>query len=227
MAKHQAAEQESLGEAMNKTELFLENNGRKLSYIFLGLLILGGLIYGYRALVVSPRCEKAAEMIYQAQARFDAQTPDYELALTGDANGVGFLEVIEQYGSTPSGNLAKHYAGVCYLHMGDLEKAAEYLADYSAVDGLPGALINAQNLGLQGDVAVQQDNFEKAVKFYKEAVEVADNDMTAPLYLRKAALAAKAAGDVEQARSFLERILASYPASNEARDAEKLMGGLN
>ena len=108
MATQQVSEPETLGQAMNRTELFLENNGRRLSYILLALLAVGLLIYGYRALVMQPRAEKAAELIAQAQERFEAENPDYMLALEGDANGAGFLEVIEQYGSTPSGNLAKH-----------------------------------------------------------------------------------------------------------------------
>ena len=40
MAKQNVAEQETLGEAMNKTELFFERNGRTMSYVFLGLLVL-------------------------------------------------------------------------------------------------------------------------------------------------------------------------------------------
>ncbi len=224
MAKQQAAEQETLGQAMNKTELFLANNGRKVSYVLLALLAIGLLIYGYRALIMQPRAEKAAEMIAQAQERFEAENPDYLLALEGDANGAGFLEVIEQYGSTPSGNLAKHYAGICYLQTGDLEQAAAYLAKYSTVKGLPGALINAQNYGLQGDVAVEQGDYARAVKFYEKAVEAADNNLTAPMYLRKAGLAARANGNAKQAVVYFERILNDYPASMDAREAEKLLG---
>ena len=87
MAKEQVAGQEALGTAMNKTEFFFEKNGKLMSYIFLGLLILAALIFGYRTLIVQPRAEKAAEMIAQAQTRFEAENPDYELALNGDANG--------------------------------------------------------------------------------------------------------------------------------------------
>lgn len=225
MAKQQAAEQqETLGQAMNRTELFLENNGRKMSYVLLALLAIGLVIYGYRALIMQPRAEKAAEMIAQAQERFEAETPDYLLALEGDANGAGFLEVIEQYGSTPSGNLAKHYAGICYLQTGDLEHAAAYLAKYSAVKGLPGALINAQNYGLQGDVAVEQGDYARALKYYEKAVKAADNNLTAPMYLRKAGLAARANGNAKQAIAYFERILNEYPASMDAREAEKLIG---
>ena len=90
MAKQHVAEQETLGEAMNKTEFFFEKNGRMLSYVFLGLLVLAALVFGYRALIVSPRAEKAAEMIAEAQYRFEDQNADYALALEGDANGAGF-----------------------------------------------------------------------------------------------------------------------------------------
>ena len=166
-------------------------------------------------------------MIAQAQARFEAENPDYELALNGDANGAGFLDVIDQYGSTPSGNLAKHYAGICYLKSGDVEQAALYLAKFSPVKGLPGALINAQNYGLQGDVAVEQGNYAAAVKFYEKAVKAADNNMTAPLYLRKAGLAEKAQGNNERAAALFQRILDNYPSSMEAREAEKLLGSIN
>lgn len=224
MAKQQVAEPESLGAAMNKTELFFENNGRKISYIFLVLLVLGGLIYGYRALVSQPRVEKAAEMIAEAQVRFNAETPDYELALNGDADALGFLDVIEQYGSTPAGNLAKHYAGICYLKTGDLEQAAAYLAKFKPVKGVAGAIINAQNYGLQGDVAVAQGDYKQAVALFNKAAEAAENNLTAPLFLRKAGQAEQAAGNVEAAVAYYERIVTEYPASMEARDAEKLMG---
>ena len=226
MAKQNIAEPEALGEAMNKTERFFEENGRKMSYIFLGLLAWAAVIYGYRALVSQPRAQKAAELIAEAQARFDAQTPDYALALNGDDNGAGFLDVIEQYGSTPSGNLAKHYAGICYLKQGDLEQAAALLAAFKPVKGLPGAIVNAQNYGLQGDVAVERDDYKSALSFYEQAVKAADNNLTAPMYLRKAGLAAQAAGENERAAAYYQRIMDEYPASMDARDAEKLLGGI-
>ena len=227
MAKKNVAEPETLGAAMNKTEAFFEKNGRKISYIFLILIALGLAIYGYRSLVQQPRVDEAAALLAEAQARFNAETPDYELALNGDEDGAGFLEVIEQYGSTPSGNLAKHYAGVCYLKGGDLEQAAAYLADYSAVKGLTGEIINAQNLGLQGDIAVAQEDYTAAVALFEKAVKASENNLTAPLYLRKAGQAAQAAGDNAKALELYERITVEYPASMEARDAEKLIGTIH
>lgn len=227
MANQQTAGQESLGEAMNRTEFFLEKHGRTMSYLILALFVVAALVFGYRALVVAPRAEKAAALIAEAQNRFEQETPDYELALLGDDSGAGFLEVIERYGTTPAGNLAKHYAGICYLHMGDLENAAAYLAKFSPVKGLPGQIINAQNLGLQGDVAVEQQAYAKAAKLFAKAAKASDNNLTAPLYLYKQALAEQAAGNRTQAAALCERILTDYPMSMEASQAEKLLGGVN
>lgn len=226
MAKENVAAPEALGEAMDKTELFFENNGRKMVYVFAALLVVAALVFGYRSLVSQPRAEKAAALIAEAQYRFESENPDFELALAGDANGAGFLDVIEKYGSTPAGNLAKHYAGICYLRQGDLEQAAAYLAKFKPVKGLPGAIVNAQNWGLQGDVAVEQGDYGKAVKCYEKAVKAADNNLTAPMYLRKAGLAARAAGDKASAEAFFRRIADDYPASMDAREADKLIGSL-
>lgn len=224
MANQKAAEQETLSSAMNKTELFFERNGKTMSFVLLALIVLAAGVFGYRSLISAPRVAKAAEMISEAQYRFEAQNPDYELALKGDANGAGFLDVAEKYGSTPSGNLAKHYAGICYLHLGELDNAAKYLAKYSPVKGLPGEIVNAQNLGLQGDVAVEQGDYAKAVKFYEKAVEASDNNLTAPMYLRKAGMAEQALGNEAAAAALYQRIIDDYSASYFAREAEKMLG---
>lgn len=225
MAKQNVTPQETaVEEAVSKTESFFENNSKLVVGVLVAIFVLAGGIYGYRKFVAEPRLEKAANLISEAQYRFEAATPDYALALNGDENGAGFLEVIDNYGSTPSGNLAKHYAGICYLHLGDLDAAAEYLAKYSPVKGLPGQIINAQNLGLQGDIAVEQGNLDKAAKLFDKAAKASDNTYTAPLYLRKQALVLMAQGKDKEAAEIAQQILNNYPASAEAREIEKLIG---
>ena len=219
-------EEETLGSAMSKTEQFFEENSKKVMYVLLALLVVAAVVFGWKKLVAEPRAQKAAEMIAEAQYRFESATPDFELALNGDENGAGFADVVDNYGSTPAGNLAKHYAGICFLRLGELDKAEEYLSKYSAVRGLPGAVINAQNYGLRGDIAVDKGEYAKAVKLYDKAVAAADNNFTAPLYLRKAALALIASGDNARAKACLERIVNEYPASSEAREAEMMRGSL-
>ena len=76
---------------MNKTEMFFEKNSKSMIIALLALFVLAAAIFGYRQLISQPRERKAAEMIAQAQYRFESTTPEYQLALEGDANGPGFL----------------------------------------------------------------------------------------------------------------------------------------
>ena len=221
--KIQDQEEVVVAEAVSKTEKFFEENGKKVIVAIVALLLLVAGGYAYKYLVMDKNEVAAAELIVAAQENFAGETPNYDLALNGDETGAGFLAVVDQYGSTKAGNLAKHYAGICYLHLGDLEKAAEYLAKYKAVSGLAAEVVNAQNLGLQGDVAVEQGNYEKAVKFFKKAVAASENSYTAPLYLYKQALALAAAGDVEAAKACCKTLTEKYSNSAEAREAEKML----
>ena len=212
-----------VAEAVSKTEKFFEENGKKVIIAIVALLLLVAGGYAYKYLVMDKNEVAAAEMIVAAQDNFAGETPNYDLALNGDETGAGFLAVAEQYGSTKAGNLAKHYAGICYLHLGDLEKAAEYLAKYKAVRGLAAEVVNAQNLGLQGDVAVELGDYAKAAKLFAKAVKASENNFTAPLYLYKQGLALAAAGKAEEAKACYKTITEQYPNSVEARDAEKLL----
>ena len=212
-----------VAEAVSKTEKFFEENGKKVIIAIVALLLLVAGGYAYKYLVMDKNEVAAAEMIVAAQDNFAGETPNYDLALNGDETGAGFLAVAEQYGSTKAGNLAKHYAGICYLHLGDLEKAAEYLAKYKTVRGLAAEVVNAQNIGLQGDVAVELGDYAKAAKLFAKAVKASENDFTAPLYLYKQGLALAAAGKAEEAKACYKAISEQYPNSVEARDAEKLL----
>ncbi|MBQ7856202.1 MAG: tetratricopeptide repeat protein [Alistipes sp.] len=227
MAKNVQNPQEAVvAEAVSKTETFFENNGKKvvIALVALVLLVAGG--YTYKTLVVDRNAERAAELIVEAQNRFSVENPDFALALNGDESGAGFLDVVEQYGSTPSGNLAKHYAGICYLRLGDLENAEKYLAQYSAVEGLPGEVLNAQNLGLRGDVAVEKGDLKGAVALFTKAAKASDNNYTAPLYLYKKVLALAALGDKAGAEECYKSLKAQYPNASESREAEKVLGTL-
>lgn len=227
MSKNEVNTQEAaVAEAVSRTESFFENNGKKvvLALVVVVLLVVCG--YAYKKLIVDRNAERASELIVEAQYRFEGETPDYALALNGDENGAGFLDVIDQYGSTPAGNLAKHYAGVCYLRLGDSENAVKYLSAYKSVDGIPGAVVNAQNLGLRGDIAVDKGDYAEAVNLFKKAVAASDNNFTAPLYLYKQGLALVALDKADEAVKCFEEISAKYPSSLEAREADKLIGSI-
>ncbi|MFI3306815.1 MAG: tetratricopeptide repeat protein [Rikenellaceae bacterium] len=216
---------EVLGDvAVSRTEKFLAENGRKVVIAIAGAVAVAVAIFGYKALVLDPAEQSAAEAIYAAQGLLDGASPDYQQALDGTADFAGFVEVYENFGSTASGNLAAHYAGVCYLKLGDYTSAAKYLKAYKPQKSIPAQIVNAQNIGLQGDIAVELGDYPAAVALFKQASAASDNIITAPMYLRKAGQAAQAAGDNADAIALYESVVELYPAATEARSAAKLLG---
>ena len=226
MAKIQNQQEAAVAEAVSKTEQFFQENGKKVVIAVVAIVVLAVAGYLYKSLVIDANAEKASELIIEAQDRFGVQNPDFALALNGDENGAGFLDVVEQYGSTAAGNLAKHYAGICYLRLGDLENAEKYLSMYKSVNELGAEVVNAQNLGLRGDIAVERGEYEAAVALYKKAVAASENVYTAPLFLYKQLLAYVALGNKAEAQKCYDTLQAQYPMSVEAREAEKVMGTL-
>ena len=224
MTKNQNPQDAAVVEAVSKTEQFFQENGKKVMIAVVAIVVVAVAGYLFKHLVIDANADKAAELIVDAQDRFAVENADYALALNGDENGAGFLDVVEQYGSTASGNIAKHYAGICYLRLGDLENAEKYLSMYKAVKSIPAQIVNAQNLGLRGDIAVEKGEYESAVALYKKAVAASANIYTAPLYLYKQVLAYAALGNKAEALKCLEALQADYAGSTEAREVEKVLG---
>ena len=52
-------EQEALGTAMNKTEMFFEKNSKSMIIALLALFVLAAAIFGYRQLISQPRERKS------------------------------------------------------------------------------------------------------------------------------------------------------------------------
>ena len=215
-------QEEILDNAQAQTENFFEKNSKMVVVAIVVIFVLAAAIFGYKKLIVEPRLNDAQEMLFEAQYRFEQQNADFALALNGDENAPGFAQVIEKYGNTPAGNLATVYAAACALRLGDFDAAEGYLAKFSNVKGSTGELVNAMAVGIRGEIAVEKGDYAGAAAIFEKAVSVSDNNYTAPLYLRKAAMAYEAAGEAEKAKKCLETINDKYPSSIEAREAEKL-----
>ena len=223
MAKEVVTPQdEMLDAAQTQTENFFEKNSKMVVVAIVAIFVVAAAIFGYKKLIVEPRLNDAQEMLYEAQYRFEQENADFALALNGDENVPGFAQVIEKYGNTPAGNLATVYAAACALRLGDFDAAEGYLAKYSNVKGATGELVNAMAVGIRGEIAVEKGDYAGAAAIFEKAANVSDNNYSAPLYLRKAAMAYAAAGNAAKAQECLQTINDKYPSSIEAREAEKL-----
>lgn len=225
MAKEVVTPQEEMLEsAKAQTENFFEKNSKMVVVAIVAIFALAAVVFGYKKAIVEPRMTKAQEMLFEAQYRFEQDNADFALALNGDASAPGFLQVIEQYGNTPAGNLANMYAAACSLRLGDLAQAEKHIKNFSSVKGPAGEMINAMAIGIEGDIAVENDDLAKAASLFEKAAAASDNEFTAPMYLRKASQAYRAMGNVEKANANLKAIQDKYPSSVDSREATIFIG---
>ncbi|KAI4469345.1 s-adenosylmethionine synthetase [Holotrichia oblita] len=214
--------EEKIESAIGRTEAFLVNNGKKFLGALIVVVVVLGILMAYKYVHLPRQRERAGAMMFVAQQQFAIDS--FSVALHGDGNNAGFLDIIGKYGRTSQGNVANHYAGISFMRLGDMDSALKYFARYRPVKGSPGEVINAQNKGLQGDIYVQLGQYDKAADMYGKAVDASENSLTSPYYLKKLGLVYQKLGKYGDAVTAFRRISLEFPASMEAHDIEKFIG---
>lgn len=206
---------EQLEDALTNSEQFIEKNQKMIMNVVLGLLVVICIYFGYDKFISEPQAKEAANQIFGAQNYFEKDS--FNLALHGDGNVLGFVEIADKYSSTPSGNLANFYAGLSYLYTKDYENAIKYLKKFSSDDFL---LANMATSNI-GDAYMQLENYKQAAEYYQKAASSKTNNFSTPIFLMKQGMALEKADNYKEALRIYEKIEKEYPTSVEARDIEK------
>jgi len=204
-------------EALSKSEQFIERNQKILTYVVGGVIVIILLFFGYKKYISGPKEKTAQSLMFTAERYFEKDSVD--LALFGDGESYGFLDIVDDYSSTDAGNLAKYYAGLCYMKKGEYEDAIIYLKKFSGDD----VIVPAMALGAIGDAHMQLDDLEKAAKYYMDAAIKDENEFVSPTFLLKAGWTYEILGNLEKAKSTYETIKKDYPKSREAREVDKYL----
>jgi tetratricopeptide (TPR) repeat protein len=207
---------EAVVEAVSKTEKFFNENGKLLSIIAVAVVVVAAGIFCWYKFAYQPKVEEAQGQMAVAEQNFRAG--NFEVALNGDGNALGFAQILEDYG-TKAGESVYFYAGVCELQNGNWEQAISYLEKYSSKD----AILAARAAACIGDAYVGLENYSKALGYFEKAAAAADN-MFAATYLLKAGVTAEKLGDNAKAVSFYKTIKEEYPQSMEGYDIDKYIG---
>jgi tetratricopeptide (TPR) repeat protein len=216
----------TLDESANKAEDFVARNQKGI-FIRIGVSALIMLAYlGYKKFIAEPKAQEAMNEMYSAQKTFDEAVVGtnkdslYTLALNGVGGKLGLTDIVEQYGSTPAGNLANYYAGMAYLNLNDYENAVKYLGDFSTSDAVLGPIAK----GGLGDAFVQLNQLPEAFEYYEKAIAASTNDYTTPMYLLKAANVAQSLGKSDKALEYYKRIQSEFETSDQAKNIDAFIG---
>ena len=184
-------------EIVSKSEQFIENNSKKIIYGIIAVALVVGAVLGIKHGYLVPQEKKAAAAMFKGEQYFARDS--FALALNGNgADYEGFEAIIDQYGSTDAGNLAKAYAGICYYKMGDTQKALDLLKSFSGKD----QMVSPAVTGLIGDCHV-------------------NNEVISPIYLKKAGIAYENLKEYDKAVKAYTTIKDKYYTSMEASDIDK------
>ena len=206
---------EAVVEAVSKTEQFFEKNGKLLSIISVAVIVACAAVFCWHKFINQPKIAEAQGQMALAEENFRAA--DYELALNGDGNVLGFVQILDEYGKK-AGKSVNFYAGVCELQLGNYESAIKYLQAYNGKD----EILAARAKACIGDAYACLGEYTKALNHFEKAASV--DNMYAAGYLLKAGVVAEKLGENAKALSFYEKIQDQYPQSMEAYDIDKYIG---
>ncbi|PSL43352.1 tetratricopeptide repeat protein [Chitinophaga niastensis] len=209
-----------LEKSMHKAEDFFFKNKNVITIAVVAVVVLVGGFFAYNRFVKQPNENKAQEMVFHAQNYFAVDS--FKLALNGDGNNYGFLQVVDKYSGTQAGNLAKYSAGVCYIRLGEFQKGIDMLKSFSSSD----LLLQPTAYGLIGDAYMELNKTEEGIESYKKAGHYNDNELTSPVYLFRAGLALEKAGKAQDAITIYKEIKEKFPLTNEGREMDKYLARL-
>lgn len=210
--------EDKLVSAYFKTTEFFYQYKKYVSWAVTGVIVfvVAGFIYFNNRQADS---EKATTALGEIMRYYDKG--EYQTAINGvpEKNIAGLKDIVENYGGTQAGDLAKFYIANAYFSQGNYDEALKYFDDFggsypvlraSAIAGV------AACYEAKGDPKSAAENFEKA------ASKSSDNQLS-PEYLHRAARNYVLSGKKERAIELLKKLKKEYPTSSYARDADRLL----
>lgn len=213
---HNQNEWEKIDQAVVGSGQFVDKNFNKIlaAIAILVVVVCGYLAYSH--FIVAPKLKEAQEAMFKGEQYYRAGRDS--IAVFGDANGyIGFEGIIDQYGSTDAGNIAKLYAAISYARMNKFDKALEYAKAFNANDEILQYLAQ----GTVGDCLVNTGKAEEAIPYFLKAAKGTDNMIQSPIMYKKAGLIYRDLSQHDKVIEVFTIIKNSYMNSPLAQEADK------
>lgn len=149
------------------------------------------------------------------------ESGSYQEAIDGNtgSNVLGLKKIVDLYGGSENGELARIYLANAYYFMGDFDKALENYEDYSGSNDL---LIAA---ALAGEAACYEakEKFEEAAENYEKAFKISEYNSQNPEYLLKAGINYIKLKKFDEAKASFDLIKEKFKTSQAFRELERYL----
>ncbi len=214
--------QDSFVASYVKVTSFYEENKRVLyiAAVVIAVVAIGVLLYAKNRADNNVSASTQLGNVYQLY-----DNGQYQQAVDGipERNIKGLKEIVENYGNSNAGDIARFYLANAYYHLGKYDEALEQFKDFSPSDEtleisrLSGIAAAYEAKGMYKDAA---EYFEKAATKDAKDVNAAEN-------LSNAARDYALSGKKDTALELYKKLKKDYPTSTYGRDADRAIAGLS
>lgn len=193
-----------------------ETNKKIVNGALVGVVVLAIVVVAYMNNINANNQKANTELgkviSYYDQGRFD-------VAISGNLqeNIRGLQSIVDDYGSTKAGELAKFYLANAYFAQNDYDKALKYFLDVSVKD----ELVTASAIAGAGACYEAKNDYEKAATTYEKAAFKSTKDVNAAENMFHAARNYLSAGKKEKAAELFKKVKKEFPTSIVAREIDR------
>jgi tetratricopeptide (TPR) repeat protein len=198
-----------------KSTEYYENNKNRVYTIALSVVVVVALIFIYFN-YKSKNNETAG--IELAKVRMVYASGSYQQAINGDSLGMskGLKYIVDNYGSSENGNVAKVMLANCYYNLRDYVNAEKYYKDFSGSNDI----YKAASVAGLASVYEAKNDYSNAANYYLKASNTSKLVTNNDEYLFYAIKNFSLANDKDNLKKTVKELKKDYPKS-------KYIGQLN
>ena len=212
MSKHVKSSKHGTEEKMmlwyyKGTEYFEKNKNRVYTILTVLVIIIAVIFIYFRN--QSQKSETAALELAKVKQIYSADM--YQMAINGDSLGMskGLIYIVNEYGSTESGETAKIMLANSYYNLRDFENANKYYNDYSGKN----EMFKAASFAGIASVYETKNDWVNAAKYFEKAAKVSKNVSNNDEYIFFAIRCYFNAKDNDNLKKTIKTLKTDYPKS--------------
>lgn len=216
MSKNKHQTEEKLMTVYYKAVDFFEKNKK---HVYTALTILVIAIAGIVLMVNKKRASNEIASIEVSKIQQEYNAGNFQQAVGGDSLGSskGLQYIVNEYGSTESGEMAKIMLANSYYNLKDYDNAEKYYKDYSGGNPI---LKVAASAGLAAIMEAKK-NYADAASQFEKAAGIDKENPFVDQYLFYSAKNYYRANDFDKAKKIFDRIKEDYPKSKFNQESER------